>query len=77
MESNNSNNKGKSSAYAKYSSLAIQMVLTIGGAIYLGLLLDNHLELKFPLFMILFMLLATGGVFYTLYKSIQNDDTNK
>lgn len=76
MESNKSNKK-RYSAYAKYSGLAIQMLLTIGGAIYVGWLLDRYLNFKFPLFMILFMLAATGGVFFMLYRSIQKDDVDE
>lgn len=52
----------------------MQMVLTIGIAIYLGWLLDNYLEFQFPLFLLTFMLIATGGVFFMLYKSIQKDN---
>ena len=75
MEQNKPNNKGFGyNSYAKYSSLAIQMVLTLGIAIYLGWLLDSYLELKFPLFIILFLLIATGGVFFMLYRSIKKDD---
>lgn len=72
---NKPKNKGAGyNAYAKYSSLAVQMVLTLGIAIYLGWLLDSYLELKWPLFMILSLLIATGGVFFMLYRSIQKDD---
>ena len=77
MSSGKPKRNNQINTYAKYSGLAIQMVLSIGGAIYLGWLLDNYLAFKFPLFMILFMLVATAGVFFMLYRSIQKDDTDK
>jgi len=55
----------------------MQMVFTIGVAIYLGWLLDNYLEFQFPVFMLTFMLLATWGVFFALYKSLQKDNKDK
>ncbi len=77
MESEKPNRSSQYSSYAKYSSLGIQMVLTIGGAVYLGWLLDDYLAFEFPLFMVLFLLIATGGIFYKLYRSVQNDNTDK
>jgi len=77
MEPDKKKRGSQYSAYAKYSGLAIQMLLTIGGAIYLGWLLDSYLAFKFPLFMILFMLASTTGVFFMLYRAIQKDDSDK
>lgn len=55
--------------YLKYSGLAIQLVLTIGVAGWLGHLLDNYLNLRFPLFIVLFTIAAFAGVMYQLYRS--------
>jgi len=77
MKSDKPNRSNQNNAYMKYSALGLQMVLTIGIAIYIGWLLDDYLALSFPIFMILFLLVATGGVFYKLYRSVQDDNTNE
>jgi len=56
--------------YLKYSGLAIQLVVTIGVAGWLGHLLDNYLNLRFPLFIVIFTIAAFAGVLYQLYRSI-------
>ena len=61
-------------AYLKYSGLAIQLVATIGVSGWLGYWLDNYLELKYPIFIILFTLSAFTGVMYHLYRSINNQE---
>lgn len=61
-------------AYLKYSSLAIQLVVVIGVFGWLGYKLDLYLELGFPVFMLLFILSAFGGMMYQLYKSINQSE---
>ncbi len=56
--------------FVKYSGLAFQLVGTIGLAGWLGYLLDNYLELKFPLFILIFTLTAFSGTIYILYRSL-------
>jgi len=56
--------------YLKYSGLAIQLVITIGVAGWLGHLLDNYLSLRFPLFIVLFTIAAFAGTLYQVYRSI-------
>jgi F0F1-type ATP synthase assembly protein I len=58
--------------YLKYSGLAIQLVVTIGVAGWLGYLLDNYLSLKFPVFTLVFTMASFGGSFYLLFRSINN-----
>ena len=58
--------------YLKYSGLAIQLVVTIGVAGWLGYLLDSYLSFGFPIFTITFTLASFGGSFYQLYRSINN-----
>lgn len=58
--------------YIKYSGLAIQLVVTIGVAGWLGYLLDNYLSLQFPVFTIVFTMASFGGSFYLLFRSINN-----
>ena len=57
-------------SYLKFSGLAVQLVATIGLAGWLGYLLDNYLALGFPLFIIVFTLLAFSGAMFQLYKSM-------
>lgn len=56
--------------YLKYSGLAIQLVVVIGVFGWAGYKLDQYLELQYPIFMLLFILMAFGGMMYQLYKSI-------
>lgn len=62
--------QSQSNSYLKYSSLAFQLVFTIGAAGWLGYLLDAYLELRFPLFIIVFTISAFAGVIYKLYRSL-------
>ncbi len=59
--------------YLKYSGLAFQLLITIGVAGWLGHKLDNYLEIRFPLFMLLLGLGAFGGTIYQLYRSINQE----
>ncbi len=63
--------------YLKYSGLAMQMVLTLGLAIWGGWSLDKYLNIKFPVFTLSFMLLVLFGIFYRLIKSLNSDNNNK
>ena len=47
-------------AYARYSSLAIQMMVIIAGGTYGGFRLDKYLGWKFPVFTLLLSLLSVG-----------------
>ena len=44
--------------YAKYSSLAIQMIVIIAAGTYGGFRLDKYLDWKFPLFTVVLSLLS-------------------
>lgn len=57
--------------YAKYSSMALQMAVTIAIGVYGGIKLDEYLELKkFPVFTITFSLLSVVGAIYISVKDI-------
>jgi hypothetical protein len=55
-------------AYAKYSSLGIQMGIIIGGGCYGGFKLDEHYENKTPVFTIILSLLSIALSMYILLK---------
>ena len=61
--------------YLKYSGLAIQLLGAIGVFGWLGHLTDQWLELKFPVFMLLFGFLAFGGMMFQLYRSVNRDNS--
>jgi F0F1-type ATP synthase assembly protein I len=52
------------SNYAKYSSLAFQMIAIILIGVFGGIKLDQWLNLKFPLFTVVLSLVATGLAVY-------------
>lgn len=60
--------------YLKYSSLGIQLLAALGVFGWLGFELDQYLELKFPVFMLLFGFGAFGGMMYQVYRSINRDN---
>lgn len=64
--------KKQTNTYMKYSGLAFQLLGSIGVFGWLGYKLDQHLELQFPAFMLLFGFLAFGAVMYQVYRSIKN-----
>jgi hypothetical protein len=41
---------------------------------WLGHLLDQHLEIQFPAFMLLFGFMGFGGMMYQAYRSINRDN---
>jgi F0F1-type ATP synthase assembly protein I len=52
------------SNYAKYSSLAFQMVAIILIGVFGGIKLDDWLNLNFPWFTVFLSLLGTGAAMY-------------
>ena len=58
------------SAYAKYSSLAIQMMLMIGIGTYGGFRVDKYLGWKFPVLTIVLSLLSVGFSIWYAVKDL-------
>ena len=63
--------KEKVNAYLKYSGLGIQLLAAIGFFGWLGYKLDSYLSFEFPLFMLLFGLLAFVGMMVQIYRSLE------
>jgi F0F1-type ATP synthase assembly protein I len=61
-------------SFLKYSSLGMQMLITLGVGAWLGLKLDAYLGLRFPLFLISFVFLLFGGIMYQLYRSLNKEE---
>lgn len=62
--------KSSRSNYLRYSSLALQLLITIAICGWIGYELDQYVGNKYPLFMLLFGLVGFGGVMYKIYRSI-------
>jgi len=54
--------------YAKYSSIAMQMLVIILIGVYGGYKLDELLEIKFPVFTILLSLISVSLAIYVAIK---------
>lgn len=67
------NKPNPSNSYIKYSNLALQLLLGIGLAGWLGYTLDQYLSITFPAFMLTFGFLAFGGMLYQIYRSLNKD----
>ena len=64
----NQKTKSKLNNWAKYSGLSIQLVVTVLLGFFGGLKLDDFLQWKFPLFTIIFSLLAIFASLWLLLK---------
>ncbi|MCU0356124.1 MAG: AtpZ/AtpI family protein [Cyclobacteriaceae bacterium] len=64
------NKSNPSDDYLKYSSLAVQLLVTIGLFGWLGHQLDLYLGLQFPVFLLLLGGIAFAGMMYQLYRTI-------
>ncbi len=54
-------------SYARYSAIAFQMLFIILAGVFGGIKLDEYLELKFPVFTLVFTVLAVVlAIYYTI-----------
>jgi F0F1-type ATP synthase assembly protein I len=60
-----------SEGFLKYSTLAIQLLATLAVFGWFGYKLDGLLNMKYPVFLIVFVLGSFAGMIYQLYKSLQ------
>ncbi|MEX2234252.1 MAG: AtpZ/AtpI family protein [Cyclobacteriaceae bacterium] len=56
-------------SYLRYGGLAFQLLATIGVSGWLGYLIDQWLNLRYPVFMIVFILAGFAGSLYKVYRS--------
>lgn len=68
----NNKSKNRLNDYAKYSSLAIQMMVIIIAGTLGGLKLDQYLSLKFPIFTLILSLVSVFGALYIALKDFLN-----
>ena len=61
---------GPSNPYLRYSGLALQLLLTIGFGVWLGMWLDRKMGNRTPWFTIGCSLLFLGGALYSFIRSL-------
>jgi F0F1-type ATP synthase assembly protein I len=66
-------NKKPDNTFLKYSSLGLQMLVTLAVGAWLGMKLDNYFGLKFPVFLLSFVFLLFGGLMYQLYRTLNKE----
>jgi F0F1-type ATP synthase assembly protein I len=65
-----SKGKGSIDQYARYSGLAFQMIAAILIGLWLGMKTDQWLNLKYPVFTAIFILLFIFASLYLLIRSL-------
>lgn len=65
--------KPPSNSFLKYSGFAFQLLGGIGIAGWLGYLLDERLAWGFPVFMLLFVLMALAGMLYQMSRKLNEE----
>ncbi|MDY0075916.1 MAG: AtpZ/AtpI family protein [Bacteroidales bacterium] len=70
MKKNKNKFTSSLNAYAKYSSLAFQMMFIILAGVFGGIELDKWLEWKFPVFTVAFSILAVILAIYYAIKDL-------
>ena len=60
----------KMNNYVKYSSMVFQLAVVIGLGVWGGRSLDKYLEMKFPVFTLIFLFLAIFGGMYWAVKDL-------
>jgi F0F1-type ATP synthase assembly protein I len=65
--------KPNPSSHLKYAHLALQLLLAIAVAGWLGYKLDQYLGFSVPVFMIVFGFVAFAGMLYQVYRSLHQD----
>ncbi|MBE9490932.1 MAG: AtpZ/AtpI family protein [Bacteroidetes bacterium] len=62
--------KNNLNSYARYSSIALQMLVIILLGVFGGYKLDEWLNLSFPVFTVLLSLLSVALAIYTVVKDL-------
>lgn len=71
---NPSSRKKQYSTLWRYTGLAFQMMASLGVSLWLGYMLDQWLGMPFPLFMIIFSLLALALLLWQIVKDTSKHD---
>lgn len=80
-ENNKKTNRSKSKkyldSYARYTSIAFQMLAIILIGVFGGIKLDEWLELKFPVFTVILTILSVVLAIYYAVKDLVRTDRDK
>jgi len=80
-ENNKKTNRSKSKkyldSYARYTSIAFQMLAIILIGVFGGIKLDEWLELKFPVFTVILTILSVVLAIYYTVKDLVRADEDK
>lgn len=68
MKQNQLNN---TRSFLQYTSIALQMIVTIVGATFLGRYVDQKAQNKFPLGTLLGVFVGLGIAFYRIFKNLK------
>ncbi|MGX5817606.1 AtpZ/AtpI family protein [Chitinophaga lutea] len=74
MEEPSSRKKKPYNQLLRYAGLAFQMMAAIGIALWGGYMLDQWVGMRFPLFMIIFSLLALALLLWQIVKDTSKHD---
>ncbi|ASZ14432.1 AtpZ/AtpI family protein [Chitinophaga pendula] len=67
-------NKPSNSSWLRYTGLAFQMMVTLGLAVFAGYKLDQWTGWAFPVFLIIFSLLALVLLLWQIIKDTRRND---
>lgn len=74
MKKKEPDNKNALKNYAKYSSIAVQMLVIIGLGVFAGLKFDEWLDLKFPVFTLIMSILSVVLAIYYVTRDFLKKD---
>ncbi|MFD2034147.1 AtpZ/AtpI family protein [Belliella marina] len=60
--------------YVKYIGLSFQLFAIIGLGTWLGWIIQQKSQMKFPVWLLLFCFLSITLAFYQLFQSLKNDE---
>ncbi|HQP04608.1 MAG TPA: AtpZ/AtpI family protein [Bacteroidales bacterium] len=59
--------------YARFSAIVVEMIAIIFGCVYLGVWLDDKLNIKFPVFTVVLSLFGVFAAIFLLIKQIPRE----
>jgi hypothetical protein len=70
MDLQKKENRSALASYSTYAGMGLQMVLVMGGAMWVGMQLDRYTGWRFPVFLVLFSLTSTVLVMYVTIRKL-------
>jgi F0F1-type ATP synthase assembly protein I len=74
MEKQSSNKQKKHNPVLRYAGLAFQMMATLGIGVFAGYKLDQQTGWRFPVFLIIFSLLALAILLWQIIKDTRRHE---